>query len=182
MFPRTVIPRDLTRSRSRVAERGRPEVVRWDPGTAAADGRAAARRPPRQAPPGPSSPGRRARAVKARVSEDFERGPLRYERLGPHHAQELEPLMLDPRVWRTLQDPKRAAADGAGRPAQHRAQARPLGDPRLRPVAAARSLRRPCRRPRRAAIHPGHRRARRSRSAGRCCPPGGVGGSPPSSP
>jgi ribosomal-protein-alanine N-acetyltransferase len=43
--------------------------------------------------------------VKAPVSEDFERGSLRYERLGPHHAKELEALMLDPRVWRTLQDP-----------------------------------------------------------------------------
>lgn len=43
--------------------------------------------------------------MRARIPESFERGALRYERIDPRHATELEPLMLDPRVWRTLQDP-----------------------------------------------------------------------------
>jgi RimJ/RimL family protein N-acetyltransferase len=43
--------------------------------------------------------------VNALIPENFDRGALRYERIAPRHAEELEPLMLDPRVWRTLQDP-----------------------------------------------------------------------------
>ncbi|MGH2870761.1 MAG: GNAT family N-acetyltransferase [Solirubrobacteraceae bacterium] len=43
--------------------------------------------------------------MKPRIPADFERGPLGYERIRPQHAAELEPLALDPLVWRTLQYP-----------------------------------------------------------------------------
>lgn len=44
--------------------------------------------------------------MRALIPEDFERGRLRYERLSPRHAEELEGFALDPSVWRTLQDPR----------------------------------------------------------------------------
>ena len=44
--------------------------------------------------------------MKPRIAEELERGPLRFERIRVAHARELEPLSLDPRVWRTLQDPR----------------------------------------------------------------------------
>lgn len=43
--------------------------------------------------------------MKPLIPADFKRGPLCYERIRPQHAEELEPLALDPRVWRTLQYP-----------------------------------------------------------------------------
>ncbi len=43
--------------------------------------------------------------MKVLIPADFERGPLGYERIRPQHAEDLEPLSLDPRVWRTLQYP-----------------------------------------------------------------------------
>lgn len=43
--------------------------------------------------------------MKLLIPADFERGSLGYERIRPQHAEELEPLSLDPRVWRTLQYP-----------------------------------------------------------------------------
>lgn len=43
--------------------------------------------------------------MKVLIPADFERGPLGYERIRPQHAEELEPLSLDARVWRTLQYP-----------------------------------------------------------------------------
>jgi RimJ/RimL family protein N-acetyltransferase len=51
--------------------------------------------------------------VKARAPERFERGRLRYERIRPDHATALELLLLDPRVYRTLDPgpPSPTAAD-----------------------------------------------------------------------
>ena len=39
------------------------------------------------------------------IPADFEQGRLRYERMRPEHAGELEPVLLDPKVWVTLQGP-----------------------------------------------------------------------------
>lgn len=49
--------------------------------------------------------GRGEHALSARAPEDFERGRLRYERMRPEHIAELEPVLLDPLVWVTLQGP-----------------------------------------------------------------------------
>ena len=112
VFPRTVIPRDFDTIEIPFAERGRPELVRWDPDAAAATGAAeppnsvdaepAAAEPPNWSTPSPRPPSPRREGPGSR---GLRAGSLRYERLGTHHAAELEALMLDPRVWRTLQDP-----------------------------------------------------------------------------
>jgi ribosomal-protein-alanine N-acetyltransferase len=52
--------------------------------------------------------------MKALIPVRFQRGRLAYEPIRPEHAAELEPLLLDPRVWRNLQaqsEPAPTAAD-----------------------------------------------------------------------